>query len=822
MAITGSDYLFAPPRDGLLGLTLPHLLTARAESTPDAVAATDGSRHRTWHEWRSDSESLVSGLQRRGVRPGDVVAVQVPNSWEFLTLHTAVAAAGAVLLPLHTAYGKAEVETLLGRVTPELFVDREVWARIRADGGGRTPRPVEVDPALPFLAVPSSGTTSAHPKICLHSQDGLLTNAAAVVADAAARESDVVLSASPFSHLFGLHALHVSLLAGARQALLPTWDAAAFAELATTTRTTVLYAVPAQLTDLLARRDTLPEVLLRSVRTAGAVVPASLRDDVRRLLGADVVVCWGMSEVGAGTFTGVADLGAEPASVGKPFGGAQVRVLGGELQFRGSSLFHGYLGDPEATTAAITGDGWLRTGDLARLEPDGSVTYLGRSSELINVGGRKLVAHEVEGLLAHLGRFAVVGRTDARLGEYPCLVVERPGVTLDDVTGVLRAAGLAEYKFPLEVITVDAIPLTPSGKISRRQLAGLVAAEAAEPAPGRTSTIRDPLSVVRACAGRVLGRSDPISPDTTFHDYGFDSAAAIRFGLELNRVTGRSLPTSVAFDHPTPLAVAGYLALDGPSALPRDFEQVYRLLTDTDPPAAAAVLRAAATLRSVFTAAEAVPPPAARLAGGSDSPTLICFPPILPMSAPTDYVDFAEALAGVHTVHAVENPGFTEGQQLPADAAALAAAHAKTVTELTADGRPYVLCGHSSGGWIAQLVAGHLDARPPLGVAMLDSPWPSTALFEEEMPGVLGIAVERERSLGVVAVGMTRLSATGGYLRVMETWRPSALPVPILYVSAAESPFGWSPSQPHTHVVVPGDHMTMVRPAATAVSEWLR
>lgn len=106
-------------------------------------------------------------------------------------------------------------------------------------------------------------------------------------------------------------------------------------------------------------------------------------------------------------------------------------------------------------------------------------------------------------------------------------------------------------------VTVSAIPMTPVGKIRRKRLADLVSDppdEVSSPTP-----VRDPLSLVRACAART----DLIAPDTTVHDYGFNSAAAIRFSLELDRDTGRSLPTGVAFDH-LPLALANHLLADQP------------------------------------------------------------------------------------------------------------------------------------------------------------------------------------------------------------------------------------------------------------------
>ncbi|MFD0394112.1 hypothetical protein ACFQ3Z_24445 [Streptomyces nogalater] len=139
-------------------------------------------------------------------------------------------------------------------------------------------------------------------------------------------------------------------------------------------------------------------------------------------------------------------------------------------------MFSGYHRAPEATRAAFTPDGWLRTGDLAALRPDGSVVYRGRADELINRGGLKFSALEVEELLddlPQLAQHAVVARPDPRLGQRACLVVAlRPGtrLTLDDVTGHLAGKGLATYKLPEQLVVVDRLPTTVTGKIARARL----------------------------------------------------------------------------------------------------------------------------------------------------------------------------------------------------------------------------------------------------------------------------------------------------------------------------------------------------------------
>ncbi|WP_343236116.1 AMP-binding enzyme [Streptomyces auratus] len=139
-------------------------------------------------------------------------------------------------------------------------------------------------------------------------------------------------------------------------------------------------------------------------------------------------------------------------------------------------MFRGYHRAPELTRAALTADGWLRTGDLATLHPDGSVSYRGRADELINRGGLKFSALEVEELLddlPQLAQHAVVGRPDPRLGQRSCLLAalrDGAGLTLDEVTGHLARKGLATYKLPEELVIVDRLPTTVTGKIARNRL----------------------------------------------------------------------------------------------------------------------------------------------------------------------------------------------------------------------------------------------------------------------------------------------------------------------------------------------------------------
>ncbi|QTZ92470.1 acyl--CoA ligase [Streptomyces auratus AGR0001] len=514
----------------------------RAAARRTDPAVWDGTRRRTWRDCLLQAERTAGALHRRGLRPGDVLAAQLPNTWELVVLHAATARLGVLLLPLHCAYGAREVQSLVTQAGAAALVAqgsyrgrdrvgeihavrercpslRQVWVAGGGSSGtdARRPHPTGADPLpsaaelldeapapagklpdpprapeAPLMLLASSGTTSQRPKLCVHSHGGLLGNAAAVAADGGLGPADTIVSASPLSHAFGLLSVHLALVVGGRVGLFDGWAPRRFLDALRGASATTAFLVPAQLRDLVALSENDPEAggppaALREVRTGGAPVPRELADGVRRTLGARLVVQWGMTEIGAGTFTRPGDPPEAASTIGRPVSGGQVRVVGpeghrtgagetGELQYRSPYMFRGYHRAPELTRAALTADGWLRTGDLATLHPDGSVSYRGRADELINRGGLKFSALEVEELLddlPQLAQHAVVGRPDPRLGQRSCLLAalrDGAGLTLDEVTGHLARKGLATYKLPEELVIVDRLPTTVTGKIARNRL----------------------------------------------------------------------------------------------------------------------------------------------------------------------------------------------------------------------------------------------------------------------------------------------------------------------------------------------------------------
>jgi cyclohexanecarboxylate-CoA ligase len=511
----------------------------RAAARRTGPAVWDGGRWRGWRDCLLQAERTAGALHRRGLRAGDVLATQLPNCWELVVLHAATARLGVLLLPLHSAYGVHEVRSLVDQAGAAALVARDsyrghdrveeilalrercgslrhVWRSSSGSPDPGTPRPETADlpssaelldetpdlvtelparpqdPCAPLVLLASSGTTSQRPKLCVHSHGGLLGNAAAVAADGGLGPADTIVSASPLSHAFGLLSVHLALVVGGGVGLFDGWDPRRFLDALRAASATAAFAVPAQLRDFMglledSTPDGCPVPGLREVRTGGAPVPRELAESVRRTLGARLIVQWGMTEIGAGTYIRPDDPPEAAFTIGRPVSGGEVRVLDkdgapampgetGELQYRSPYMFSGYLRAPELTRAALTPDGWLRSGDLAALNADGSVSYRGRGDELINRGGLKFSALEVEELLndmPQLAQHAIVARPDPRLGHRSCLLAalhEGAALSLDDVTGHLSRKGLAIYKLPEQLVIVDQLPTTVTGKIARARL----------------------------------------------------------------------------------------------------------------------------------------------------------------------------------------------------------------------------------------------------------------------------------------------------------------------------------------------------------------
>ena len=506
--------------------TLHGWLSQHANARPDAVAIVDEVGELTFAQLHHDVERLAAGLYDLGLRPGDVVAVQLPNSREFVLAYLAICRIGAVMSTLYLPHREAEFRSLLGFAGARAVV-------VGADQGEFSPSntaislcealptlefviaahddaaktgtvgldalrasdatlPAHIEPhgADPFLLLFTSGTTSA-PKAVPLSYQNMLSNARLSAPEHQLTADDRILSAPPFGHLYALYSLHLALWVGATTVLLPVFSPPALAGCLRALRPTALFSAPAHMAACLGLGLLEDGVLnnLRLLVMSGSAVPGSVARAVQALMpNGHVSQLWGMTETQAGLYTRPGDsLEVVAGSAGRPSPGTEVRVVAegnvievpgteGELQIRGALLFPGYLDNPEANAACLSADGWFSTGDLALFDADGNITITGRIKDVINRGGVKYNPRDIEDLLdqhEQVTQAAIVPVPDPVLGERACCFITsaaEPSPTLAELCAYLSAQGISKVKLPERLVVVADMPMPPTRKIIKSRL----------------------------------------------------------------------------------------------------------------------------------------------------------------------------------------------------------------------------------------------------------------------------------------------------------------------------------------------------------------
>jgi len=351
------------------------------------------------------------------------------------------------------------------------------------------------DPDRAFTILYTSGTMGK-PKGVRLSHRNVVGTAAAVAEVLGVGADDVVLAAVPFFTIFGTSVMAGALAVGATLVLDDRFDPAATVELMAREHVTVCHGVPTMF-HLLVREPGFARARLPHLRTgivAGSPVPPDLLTAVRRVC--DVEIAYGLTETGPTvTMTRAGDSSVHRLeTVGRALPGVELRIVDvttgdlhgveavGELAVKGPNVMAGYHRMPGETRRSFTPEGFFLTGDLAMLEADGYVRIVGRRKEMIIRGGYNIYPREVEDVLrAHPGvdEVCVVGVPHDILGEMVCAcVVPTEGAILrgEDITDFARKQ-MADYKVPDLVRFFDALPLTASGKVKRRELAQVVALE---------------------------------------------------------------------------------------------------------------------------------------------------------------------------------------------------------------------------------------------------------------------------------------------------------------------------------------------------------
>ncbi|MFI5867543.1 SDR family NAD(P)-dependent oxidoreductase [Streptomyces sp. NPDC051546] len=354
------------------------------------------------------------------------------------------------------------------------------------------------------------------------------------------------------------------------------------------------------------------------------------------------------------------------------------------------------------------------------------------------------------------------------------------------------------------------------------------------------------LELVRGLAASVLGHNttDAVEANRPFREMGFDSLTSVQLRNRLNTASGLRLATTVVFDHPTAHALAKHVADQlGTSGTPGPEpekltaaaqEQGHSTLLarfqaageDGRTDEGLTLLQAEAQRRPTFARGRATGAALdpVTLAEGETAPRIICFPSPLAPADPLQYARFSRQFEGRRSVSCLRLPGYQAGQRLPASREALVDSLAHAVASC-ADGSPYVLLGHSAGGWLAHETAHHLGVRDcgPRGVVLLD-----TGTLAHIGPDVLSEIARTVWADGAeVRPDSAALTAMGWYFKLFSNWTPSPATTPTHWVQAQETILGHTAEWPEyrTHTTTPGNHLTMMgehaRTTGDCVEAWL-
>ena len=514
--------------------TLPAAVDHAAQSFSAKEALVDGALRWSFAELAEQIRRHAAAVIAAGVQPGDRVSIWAPNGHRFAAAALGAVYAGAVLVPINTRYKGEEARWILGKSAARLlfvhngFLGNDNLGWLRAGASGSEGRPVPGLPALDeivelqdqvgehettltdFLArgtsVPAadvraraaavrpedisdmfftSGTTG-RPKGALTTHGQNIRVYHAWSDGVGLREGDRYLLVNPMFHTFGYKAgLLACLLKGATLIPQPTFDVGEALRIMREERVSIAPGPPtlyASILDHPMRAETDLSALRIGV-TGAAIVPVSLIERMRAELCPKVVIAYGMTETCGTATVGDPNDDAETiaTTVGRPIEGTEIRIVdangavlpageAGEVQVRGYNVMQGYFDDPAATAATIEPDGWLHTGDVGKLRPDGNLCITDRLKDMFVVGGFNAYPAEIEQTITRhdkVSEAAVIGVPDERLGEVGrAYVIARPGTTIteEEIIAYCREH-LANFKVPRSVVVVDQFPRNASGKV---------------------------------------------------------------------------------------------------------------------------------------------------------------------------------------------------------------------------------------------------------------------------------------------------------------------------------------------------------------------
>jgi acyl-CoA synthetase (AMP-forming)/AMP-acid ligase II len=512
--------------------TLPRAVRRAVAEFAGIEAVVDGDVRLTYAELGAEIQRVQRALMATGIEPGDPVSIWAPNIYEWIVASMAISCAGGVLVPLNTRYKGPEAAYILGKSRARLVFT--VSGFLGNDYVGALAELRGELPALEEIVVLRGGT----PAGSVAWVDFLARADSVSVADAAARadsvRSDAVadilftsgttgrpkgamvthgqdvrqyleyssrvgftpgaryLMVNPYFHSFGYKAgIISSILSGMTMVPLMVFELDAMMAAIERERISVLPGPPTIYQSMLdhpTRADYDLSSLALAI-TGAAVVPVEMIKRMRaELTFATVITAYGLTEATGTATTCLADDDPETIAhtAGRAIDGVELRIVDldgnalplnepGEILIRGYGVMLGYLDDPDETARTIDPDGWLHTGDVGRLDPDGNLTITDRMKDMFIVGGFNAYPAEIENaLLEHqeLSQAAVIGVPDERMGEVgAAYVVLRAGSKLDVDELLAWAKGrMANFKVPRRIHLVDALPVNAAGKVAKVEL----------------------------------------------------------------------------------------------------------------------------------------------------------------------------------------------------------------------------------------------------------------------------------------------------------------------------------------------------------------
>lgn len=506
--------------------TFYSLLARHAGERPGAIALQDGRSTLTWGELLTRVDGFAADLRAKGLVGGDRVSIWMSNRAEAIITFLACAREGLACNPsLHRTYTCAEIGQLLERLSARALVTEPGWGADRAHAdldailarlpsmpavytsenfppaAANTSTP-NVDPdRVAYLAF-TSGTTGA-PKCVMHSHNTLLANARDMVRDWGHGPDTVLLSLSPLSHHIAWVGVAQWLLAGCRFVTNDPSAGTPPLDWIIATGATYVMGVPTHAMDVLAQQQAKGLERLGRVSVfymAGAPIPPSVAAAFVAQ-GIKPQNVYGMTESSSHQYTHPGDdTETIVATCGRGGPAYEVRLFdpadrdravaigeAGEIGGRGALLMLGYFDNQAATEGSFNRDGWFMSGDLGVMDGRGNLQIVGRLKDVIIRGGHNIYPTHIEALaLRHVQvtRVACFPVADERLGERVCIAVSG-SVAPDDLLSHLGREGLSRYDMPEYFVALAEFPLTPSGKILKRELAQMVKRGELAPQPVR-------------------------------------------------------------------------------------------------------------------------------------------------------------------------------------------------------------------------------------------------------------------------------------------------------------------------------------------------